>query len=111
MLFGALAAEPAGIKATVQEAINSMAGAYAGVTGPAADQLRALLTSSLASRYDSVRLCAITWAQQVYAFDDPYARHLCLVGAADSKHEVRGPPVGVLWVYSVCFAFAQSDAA
>lgn len=86
--FHALSAEPDGSRATVQEAINRLASAYKGTPAAPQEAVKEMLTVQSRSTSDSVRMCAVAWACSIFAFDDPFARHLCVLAAADPKPEV-----------------------
>ena len=59
--FNALATEPDGIRATVQEAINRLAAAFTGLPSPAARaELQRMLEAQSRSESESVRTCAPT---------------------------------------------------
>ena len=87
--FGALATEPDGVRATVQEALNRLSAAYKDLPPGRVGELREMLAAQARSAADGVRMCAVAWACAVLPFGDPFARHLCLMAAADAKQEVR----------------------
>lgn len=89
--FQALAAEPDGIRATVQEAINRLAAAYKNVPdgSEVSRALRAMLEAQSRSQVEGVRACALNWAIEVFPFDDAYARMLCMRLASDPRPGVR----------------------
>jgi hypothetical protein len=87
--FQALATEPDGTRATVQEAINRLAKAYESTSAESNEAIKEMLTVQSQSSAGSVRTCAVTWACSIFAFGDPFARHMCVLAAADPKQEVR----------------------
>jgi hypothetical protein len=87
--FGALAMEADGIRATVQHALNRLATAYQNLPEDRNAGLKALLKEQSCSHVAGVRMCAVSWACTVLPSDDPFAWHLCVVAAADTKPEVR----------------------
>ena len=86
--FHALATEPDGIRAVVQESINRLAAAYAGAGGAERASLKAMLTAQSRSEADGVRMCAVSWACSVFDQHDPFVADLCIMAASDSKPEV-----------------------
>jgi proteasome component ECM29 len=87
--FHALATEPDGIRAIVQEAINRLAAAYRAAPPAERQELKTMLSKQRVSAADGVRMCAVAWACTVFERGDPFARHLCILAAADAKPEVR----------------------
>eukprot|EP00892_Ulva_mutabilis_P001254 jgi/Ulvmu1/11129/UM071_0012.1 len=89
--FQALAAEPDGIRATVQEAINRLAAAYKGLSegSKLARGLRAMLEAQARSQSESVRGCALNWAIEVFPFDNAFARMMCMRLASDPRPGIR----------------------
>lgn len=87
--FQALSTEPDGTRATVQEAINRLAKAYESTSAESKEAIKGMLAVQSRSMAGSVRMCALTWACSIFAFGDPFARHLCVLAAADPKQEVR----------------------
>ena len=104
-LFEALAREPAGVRASAQEAVASAAAAFAvkrrgdrrgkGRKKGAADEgdaelLELLLdAASSSSQHEAVRSCAATWASRLFAGSHAASRWVCLVAAGDDKLSVR----------------------
>ena len=78
--FQALAAEPDGIRATVQEAINRLAAAYKNLAegSQVARALRAMLEAQSRSQVEGVRACSLNWAIEVFPFDNAFARMMCM---------------------------------
>lgn len=88
-MFGALATEPPGVRASLQEAVSSLASAYKGCSGDAAHHIELLLFESMASPLDAARLCAAQWAERLFPFSHPPARYLACIACGDAKLEVR----------------------
>ncbi|MEW5319235.1 MAG: hypothetical protein WDW38_010400 [Sanguina aurantia] len=87
--FAALSDEPPGLRATLQEAVGSLAVAYKDLPATARSEVDALLLDSITNGKDAVRLCATQWANKLFPFDHPPARYICVVAAGDAKLEVR----------------------
>lgn len=97
--FHALAIEPDGIRAGVQESLNQLAAAYKGATGEKREWLKAMVTKQSRSEVSGVRMCAVTWACTVFEAADPFVANLCIMAASDSRPEVR------CWIrYALCLA-------
>ena len=102
--FAALATEPDGIRATVQEAINRLAAAYRSPGANAKEELRQMLAAQSRGGAPGVRACAVAWALEVFEANDPFARHLCIVAAADEKPEVRRATIALPQSWHDCGA-------
>ncbi|KAG1660153.1 hypothetical protein FOA52_007810 [Chlamydomonas sp. UWO 241] len=91
MFFRAVSEEPSGLRATVAEATSALAGAFKAeqLSREQADELEALLLSSIASHKDTVRVCAVQWANRLFPFTHAPARYVCVLATGDPKHEVR----------------------
>ena len=87
--FHALASEPAGVRASVQEAINHLAAAYKDLPTAEQDTLKQMLTAQSRSAADGVRLCAVNWACSVFERSDPFAKHVCIMASSDAAPEVH----------------------
>ncbi|GBF95386.1 hypothetical protein Rsub_07814 [Raphidocelis subcapitata] len=102
--FGALASEPSGSRAALQEAVGALAGAYAsaaakrraaggGDSSAAAvrveEDLRELLLGALGSDQPAVRLCAIQWFLRLFPPSDAASRYAAALAAGDPKPEIR----------------------
>ncbi|KAK9810293.1 hypothetical protein WJX72_008148 [[Myrmecia] bisecta] len=87
--FAALSWEPPGVRASVQEAVSTLATSYTGCTGEAAAKIEGLLLDSIASPQEASRLCAVQWAVRLFPFDHLPARYICILGAGDHKLEIR----------------------
>ncbi|GLI60137.1 hypothetical protein VaNZ11_002209, partial [Volvox africanus] len=105
--FVALADEPPGVRAAVQEATSALSRAFIIVqqhpasSGPATvselgrvygdrtAELDELLLESVRSPKDAVRLCAVQWACRLFPFQHVPARWICVLAAGDNKHDVR----------------------
>ena len=104
-LFEALAREPAGVRASAQEAVASAAAAFAVkrhkdkrkknfASASASDEddaqlLDLLLDAASSSQHEAVRSCAATWACRLFPGDHPRSRWICLLAAGDDKLSVR----------------------
>jgi proteasome component ECM29 len=96
-VFGALASEPEGVRASVQGAARALARAYKGCGGGVAMAIEGLLLSSIDASASSAgggaensrRLVAAQWARELFPFDHVPARYLCVVAAGDAKADVR----------------------
>ncbi|KAK9834910.1 hypothetical protein WJX81_007994 [Elliptochloris bilobata] len=87
--FAALSTEPPGVRAALQEALGSLAGAYAGCKGAAATSMEALVLESIGSGEEAVRLAAAQWAARLFPFGHVPARYVCVLAAGDDKLGVR----------------------
>lgn len=88
--FNALVSEPDGIRATVQEAINRLASAFKSIPSASTrKELQRMLEAQSRSTSESVRACAVAWAVEVFPFDDPFSRTMCMRAAADARPGVR----------------------
>eukprot|EP00873_Tetraselmis_striata_P043262 jgi/Tetstr1/463526/TSEL_008405.t1 len=88
-LFAALSTEPPGTRATLQEAVSTLAVAYKGSTGETAVAIHDLLLQSIKSAQEPTRLCAVQWAVKLYSFNHIASRYVCMLAAGDFKLEVR----------------------
>jgi len=94
--FQALVTEPPGVRASVQEAVGSLAAAYRGCTGTAAEEIESLLLTSIAAPEEGRRLAAVQWALRLFPFRHVAARYVCCTAAGDRKLEVREAGLGGL---------------
>ncbi|PRW21127.1 proteasome-associated ECM29-like protein isoform X1 [Chlorella sorokiniana] len=87
--FSALATEPAGVRAAVQEATASLAAAFRGAQGDTAEALQQLLADSIAQQQpEPVRMAALQWAIKLFPFGHIPARYLCMLAAADPRFQI-----------------------
>ncbi|KAK9795879.1 hypothetical protein WJX73_005986 [Symbiochloris irregularis] len=84
-MFQALATEPPGVRASLQEAISCLASAYRGCSGDNAHNIELMLLTSITSDLDAARLCAAQWAQRLFPFSFPAARYICCLACGDAS--------------------------
>ncbi len=72
--FAALTVEPAGARATVQEAISMLATAYEGAGPDVLFNLEQLLLESITSQDVGVRVASVKWAARLFPFRHMPAR-------------------------------------
>lgn len=87
--FRALAEEPPGVRATVQEAVSCLGQSFKGAQGEAAGHICGLLLESVASSKDAVRSAAVQWASRLFPLNHIPTRYVLVVAAGDVKNEVR----------------------
>lgn len=46
---------------------------------------------------DTVRLCAVQWANRLYPLKHHAARYICILAAGDTKLEVGDPRMALCW--------------
>ncbi|KAJ1815519.1 proteasome component M29, partial [Coemansia sp. RSA 2598] len=90
-MFGAFNTEPNAIHLSIQEALLAMLPAYKPGRLPRQTQEKLLefLSQQLKSSAHQARYCAIRYSISVFSFSTIEARWLCMLGLADSKHEIR----------------------
>ncbi|CAM6029521.1 unnamed protein product [Sphagnum balticum] len=88
-MFGAIRTESDSVKPTVQEALSSLAAAYKGCSAAVAKEVEALLLENAAAVAAESRFCSILWATHLYPSSHAPSRYLCMLGAADSKLDIR----------------------
>ncbi|CAK9863286.1 unnamed protein product, partial [Sphagnum jensenii] len=88
-MFGAIRTESDSVKPTVQEALSSLAAAYKGCSAAVAKEVEALLLENAAAVEAESRFCSILWATHLYPSSHAPSRYLCMLGAADSKLDIR----------------------
>ncbi|KAG6544513.1 hypothetical protein Mapa_014151 [Marchantia paleacea] len=88
-LFEALKVEAVAIRSNIQEALSSLAGAFKDCTTEVAAELEALLLKHVQAVEDEARFCSILWASRWNKFDHAPSRYLCMLGAADTKLDIR----------------------
>ncbi|KAJ2723286.1 proteasome component M29 [Coemansia sp. Benny D115] len=90
-LFSAFSMESASVHLSIQEALLAMLPAYEPdlLTRQTRDNLLAVLKRQLESPIHQARYCALRYAISAFNFVNIDARWLCILGLADSKHEVQ----------------------
>ncbi|KAM7278672.1 hypothetical protein ACFE04_005806 [Oxalis oulophora] len=88
-LFDALKVEAPALRFVIQEATNSLALAYKGASPTVLAELGALLLSNSQAEEGEVRFCAVRWATSIFDLQHCPSRFICMLGAADSKLDVR----------------------
>ncbi|CAM6125657.1 unnamed protein product [Calypogeia fissa] len=88
-LFDALRTEHVNLRSSVQEALASLAGAYKGCTATVATELEALLLKHVHAVESEARFCAVSWATKWNTFSHVPSRYICMIGAADTKLDIR----------------------
>nr|XP_010313220.1 proteasome adapter and scaffold protein ECM29 isoform X1 [Solanum lycopersicum] len=88
-LFAALQSEAQFLRLTIQEATNSLAFAYKGAPQNVLNDLEALLLRSSQVEESEVRFCAMRWATLLFDMQHCPSRFICMVGAADTKLDIR----------------------
>ncbi|KAJ2848016.1 proteasome component M29 [Coemansia brasiliensis] len=90
-LFDAFAGETANVRSSIQEGLLAMLSAYKDVQLSQHLQtlLPVLLQNQLQSPVYQARYCALRYAISVFPLADMEARWLCILGLADSKHEIQ----------------------
>ncbi|EFN52702.1 hypothetical protein CHLNCDRAFT_138705 [Chlorella variabilis] len=87
--FAALATEPPGVRAAVQEATASLASAFRDAKGETAAALQQLLLESVGQQQpEAVRMAALQWAIKLFPFAHIPARYLCILAAADPRFQI-----------------------
>lgn len=91
LFFRALSEEPAGIRATLSEACSSLSGAFRSehLDESQTGELEQLLLSSINSHTDTVRMCAVQWANRLFPWTHGPSRYICALACGDTKLEVR----------------------
>ncbi|URE19654.1 Proteasome-associated protein ECM29 [Musa troglodytarum] len=88
-LFTALKLEDQSLHLTIQDSVTSLAIAYKGApTAVLKDIEELLLENSLVAQSD-VRFCAMRWATSLFDLNHCPSRYICILGAADSKIDIR----------------------
>ncbi|OVA18531.1 Proteasome stabiliser ECM29 [Macleaya cordata] len=88
-LFDALKVEDQSLRLTIQEATNSLAIAYKGASPTILKDLETLLLKNSQVEQSEVRFCAVRWATSLFDLEHCPSRFICMVGAADSKMDIR----------------------
>lgn len=88
-LFQALKEVDPSSRSTVQEAVNSLATAYKDCNELVSKGLEALLLENSQVVESEARFCAVRWATTLYGLDHCPSRFICMLGAADTKLDIR----------------------
>ncbi|KAF6155314.1 hypothetical protein GIB67_019840 [Kingdonia uniflora] len=88
-LFDALKVEDQSLRLTIQEATNSLAIAYKGAPTTVIKDLEILLLRNSQVEQSEVRFCAMRWATSIFDLEHCPSRFICMLGAADSKLDIR----------------------
>ncbi|XP_068658632.1 uncharacterized protein [Aristolochia californica] len=88
-LFEALKTEDQSLRLTIQEATNSLAIAYKGASESISKDLEKLLLENSQVEQSEVRFCAVRWATCLFDMQHCPSRFICMLGAADSKLDIR----------------------
>ncbi|XP_058196346.1 uncharacterized protein LOC131312529 isoform X1 [Rhododendron vialii] len=88
-LFDALKSEAQFLQLIIQDATNSLAVAYKGAPTAVLMDLEALLLINSQVEQSEVRFCAVRWATSLFEMQHCPSRFICMLGAADSKLDVR----------------------
>ncbi|KAH9316636.1 hypothetical protein KI387_025263, partial [Taxus chinensis] len=88
-LFKALKQEDPSIRFTVQEAVNSLATAYKDSSELMLKKVEELLLENCQVVESEARFCAVRWATFLYGHDHCPSRFICMLGAADTKMDIR----------------------
>uniref|UniRef100_A0A1D1ZQA1 Proteasome component Ecm29 N-terminal domain-containing protein n=1 Tax=Auxenochlorella protothecoides TaxID=3075 RepID=A0A1D1ZQA1_AUXPR len=97
-LFEALAREPAGTRALLQETLAGASQAFAGAQADAGAraQVLAVLAAHIRSPQEAARATALQWAAKVFPGEDVEARYLAVVAAGDVRGAVAAAAVDSL---------------
>ncbi|KAK9169653.1 hypothetical protein Syun_001793 [Stephania yunnanensis] len=88
-LFDALKVEDQILRLTIQEATTSLAVAYKGAQATVLKELETLLLDNSRAEQSEVRFCAVRWATSIFSLEHCPCRFICMLGAADSKLDIR----------------------
>ncbi|XP_051141908.1 uncharacterized protein LOC127258894 isoform X2 [Andrographis paniculata] len=88
-LFDALKFEEQYIRPTIQEATNSLAVAYKDAPSEVLKNVELLLLQNSQVEQSEVRFCAVRWATILFSLKHCPSRFICMLGAADSKLDIR----------------------
>nr|KJB35644.1 hypothetical protein B456_006G122400 [Gossypium raimondii] len=88
-LFHALKVESQSLRFIIQEATNSLAAAYMGASAAVLTELESLLLNNCQVEESEVRFCALRWATSVFDSQHCPSRFICMLGAADSRLDIR----------------------
>ncbi|KAL3683346.1 hypothetical protein R1sor_001368 [Riccia sorocarpa] len=88
-LFEALKVEAVSTRSNIQEALASLTGAFKDCSSAVASELEALLLKNVKANEDEARFCSVLWASRWNSFTHTSSRYLCMLGAADTKLDIR----------------------
>uniref|UniRef100_A0A5B7B1H9 Proteasome-associated protein ECM29 n=1 Tax=Davidia involucrata TaxID=16924 RepID=A0A5B7B1H9_DAVIN len=88
-LFDALKLEAQFLRLVIQEATNSLALAYRDAPSTVLKDLEMLLLKNSQVEQSEVRFCAVRWATSLFDLQHCPSRFICMLGAADSKLDIR----------------------
>ncbi|KAK8595997.1 hypothetical protein V6N13_000661 [Hibiscus sabdariffa] len=88
-LFHALKVESQSLRFIIQEATNSLAAAYMGASAAVLTELETLLLNNCQVEQSEARFCALRWATSVSDSQHCPSRFICMLGAADSRLDIR----------------------
>ncbi|XVF04907.1 hypothetical protein REPUB_Repub05bG0125300 [Reevesia pubescens] len=88
-LFDALKVQSQSLRFIIQEATNSLAAAYMGASAAVLTELETLLLNNCEVEQSEVRFCAVRWATSVFDSQHCPSRFICMLGAADSRLDIR----------------------
>uniref|UniRef100_A0A7N0UGU9 Proteasome-associated protein ECM29 homolog n=1 Tax=Kalanchoe fedtschenkoi TaxID=63787 RepID=A0A7N0UGU9_KALFE len=88
-LFEALKLESPSYRLVIQEATNSLAIAYKGAPATVLQTLETILLDNCQMEQSEVRFCAVRWATSLFDWKHCPSRFICMLGAADSKLDIR----------------------
>ncbi|OWM69124.1 hypothetical protein CDL15_Pgr025311 [Punica granatum] len=88
-LFDSMKLESQSIRFAIQEATNSLSVAYKGAPAFVLNDLEPLLLKNSQEEQSEVRFCAVRWATSLFNLQHCPSRFICMLGAADSKLDIR----------------------
>ncbi|CAA0805895.1 ARM repeat superfamily protein [Striga hermonthica] len=88
-LFDALKLEGQNLRLIVQEATNSLAVAYKDAPKQVLKDVELILLQNSQVEQSEVRFCALRWATSLFDMRHCPSRFICMLGAADSKLDIR----------------------
>lgn len=88
-LFNALKLGAPFLRLVIQEATNSLAAAYKDAPPTVLKDLEGLLLTNSQLEQSEVRFCALRWATSLFDLEHCPSRFICMLGAADSKLDIR----------------------
>ncbi|XP_044479857.1 proteasome adapter and scaffold protein ECM29-like [Mangifera indica] len=88
-LFDALKVESPYLRLVIQEATSALATAYKGAPPAVLVNLEKLLLNNSQVEQSEVRFCAVRWATSLFDLQHCPSRFVCMLGAADSKLDIR----------------------
>nr|XP_009410433.1 PREDICTED: proteasome-associated protein ECM29 homolog [Musa acuminata subsp. malaccensis] len=88
-LFTALKLEDQSLHLTIQDSVTSLAIAYKGAPTAVLKDIEELLLENSQVAQSDVRFCAMRWATSLFDLNHCPSRYICILGAADSKIDIR----------------------